>query len=535
LVNAHPCSGDGDNSPADTHQALSEREARFRTLAESSPTGVFHCDALGVPTYANQRVLDWHGMSFDDFAAGKSLDCVHPEDLQRVSDGMARSVGQTSGFDEEFRIVVNGDTRWIRVRTQAVMSPQGKTVVGTVGSVLDTTTERAAADERDRLQAQLNEARKLESLGWLAGGIAHDFNNLLVGILGNASLARAVLPLNARGHEALADIEVAARRASELTQQLLAYAGRARSDRHEVLVNELVADMPRLLGSRVPSAVSLSIELPPSSPIVIGEATQLRQVLLSILLNAVEAIGDGGGRVDVSVSREDIDTASLSHSLLGSSREPGSFAVISVRDNGHGMSPDEQARMFDPFFSTKSPGRGLGLAAALGTLNGHDGAIGVSSQKGHGTTVRVLLPSVGSVTPHQGMPSVDAAAGDGSGVILLVDDDTGVRTTARRILSRVGYTVVEATNGREALDQLDRFIEPPRGVILDLSMPVMDGAACLRELRVRGNTVPVLIVSGYDADNEADAFVRSGDAHFLPKPFNARELLGALLETLTPS
>lgn len=525
---------DGAPPPESAQLELMEREARFRTLAESSPTGVFLAGTDGTPTYANQRLLDWFAMRFDEFAAGARLDRVHPADLAQVRASMERSVGKTNSFDEEYRIVVDGHTRWIRVRTQSVLCPEGTTVLGQVGSVLDTTAERTAADERDRLQSQLQEARRLESLALLAGGVAHDFNNLLVGILGNASLARAVIPLDARGHEVLADIEHAAQRASELTQHLLAYAGRAQLDRREVMVNDLVADLPRLLGAHVPSSVALTIELPPASPIVDGDETQLRQVLLSLLTNAVESIGDARGRVDVTVTRDQLDTATLSGCLLGTSREPGPYVVIRVRDSGSGMSPDVQAKMFDPFFSTKAPGRGLGLAATLGILNGHGGAIEVSSQQGQGTTVRVMLPVVRGLTPYQGIPAIDAFARAESGVILLVDDDTGARTAARRILARVGYTVVEAGNGREALDQYDRMPEPPRGIVLDLAMPVMGGAECLRQLRARGSAVPVLMISGYDAEDEAQAYVRRGEARFLQKPYSARELLDALSETLAP-
>lgn len=535
MDSGHASRDDGAPATDPAQHALIEREALFRTLAESSPTGVFLADAHGTPTYANQRLLDWFGLRLDEFVAGRWLDLVHPADLPQVGAAMERSVGKAQGFDEEYRLVVNGHTRWIRVRTQAVMCPDGTTVLGQVGSVLDTTSERAAADERDRLQAQLEEARRLESLGLLAGGVAHDFNNLLVGILGNASLARAVIPLDARGHEVLTDIEQAAQRASELTKYLLAYAGRAHVDRREVIVNDLVAELPRQLGAHVPSAISLAIELPPSSPIVDGDETQLRRVLLSLITNAVEAIGDRPGRVGVSVSRDSLDAAALSHCVLGTSRAPGPYAVITVRDSGIGMSADVQAKMFDPFFSTKSAGRGLGLAAMLGILNGHDGAIEVTSHRGHGTTIRVLLPVVRGLTPYQGVPAIDAFARVESGVILLVDDDTSARTAARRILTRVGYTVVEAADGREALALFDRMTEPLRGVVLDLAMPVMGGAECLRQLRGRGRPVPVLLISGYDAEDEAQGYVRRGEARFLAKPYGARELLDALSETLAPA
>ncbi|QJR34297.1 hybrid sensor histidine kinase/response regulator [Gemmatimonas groenlandica] len=525
---------DGVQPTEPAEQTLLAREALFRTLAESSPTGVFLADAHGTPTYANQRLLDWFGLRLDEFATGRWLDCVHPADVAQVRAGMERSIGKAQSFDEEYRVVVDGHVRWIRVRTQAVMCPKGTTVIGQVGSVLDTTGERAAADERDRLQVQLEEVRRLESLGLLAGGVAHDFNNLLVGILGNASLARAVIPLDARGHEVLTDIEQAAHRASELTKHLLAYAGRARVERRTVIISDLVADVPRQVGAYIPSVVSLAIELPPSSPIVDGDETQLRRVLLSLITNSVEAFGDGHGRVDVTVSREHLDAAALSHVALGTSREPGWFAVITVRDTGIGMSADVQAKMFDPFFTTKGPGRGLGLASTLGILNGHDGAIGVTSQHGHGTTMRVLLPLVRGLTPYPGTPVIDAFARVESGVILLVDDDTGARTAARRILTRVGYTVVEAADGREALDLYDRMTEPPRGVVLDLAMPVMGGAECLRQLRLRGSVAPVLLISGYDAEDEAQGHVRRGEARFLQKPYTARGLLDALHDTLAP-
>lgn len=524
---------DRANPPDLAQRALMEREALFRTLAESSPTGVFLADAAGTPTYANQLLLDWFALTPDEFTDGRWIDRVHPVDLPTVVAGRARSEGQSNSFDAEYRIVVDGATRWLRVRTQPVMCPEGSTVLGQVGSVLDTTVERLAADERDRRQAQVQQARKHESLGLLAGGVAHDFNNLLVGILGNASLARAVIPLDARGHEVLADIERAALNASELTQHLLAYAGRARAEFREVNINELVAALPEWVGANVPSAVSLSLDLPPVSLLVDGDHAQLRQVLISLITNAVESIVDLRGRVEVAVSIESFDAAALSRGVHGTARVPGPYVVISVRDNGVGMSADVQEKMFDPFFSTKSPGRGLGLAATLGILNGHGGSLLVSSQQGDGTTIHVLLPLAGGIAPSRDMPAIDAFERAESGVILLVDDDAGARAVARRILGRVGYTVIEAENGREALEQFDRMPAPPRGVVLDLAMPVMGGAECLRALRARGSNVPVLLISGFDADDVAQGFVRRGEARFLHKPYGARTLLDALRETLT--
>ncbi|WP_411279535.1 response regulator [Gemmatimonas sp.] len=401
----------GGDPPHLAQHALLEREALFRTVAESSPVGVFLVDVQGIPTYANQRLLDWFALEFEAFATRAWLDRVHPSDLPGVVASLERRAGTSTSVDEAYRIVVDSHTRWIRVRTQPVMSPEGTTVLGHVGSVVDTTSERVAADERERLPSTLPQARTLESLESPAVGVGHDVNNRLVGILGNASLARDAISSSDRGQDLRADIARAAPRALALTQHLMAFTDRARGDRRDLTVSELVVD---------------------------------------------------------------------------------------------------------------------------GIINGHDGAIRVSSPPGLGTTVCALLPVSRGLAPSQGLPAIDALRWEESGVILLVDDDRGARTVARRILTRAGYTVVEARNGREALDHYDRMPEPPRGVVLDLAMPIMGGAECLLALRARGHTAPVLIISGYDADNVAGAHVRRGEARFLQKPYRAQELLDALRDTLAP-
>ncbi|WP_373059044.1 response regulator, partial [Gemmatimonas sp.] len=322
-------------------------------------------------------------------------------------------------------------------------------------------------------------------------------------------LTGAAIPLDDRGQEVLGHVE-----------------------RRQLDVNDLVAEVVGTLGSHIPPAVSLSIVLSHAGPIIDGDAAQLRQVLRSLVSHAVASIGDGHGRVELSVSRDTFDATALADCLLGAAREPGPFAVISVRDTGVGVSADVQERLFDPFFSTKASGGGPVLAATLGIVDGHDGAIWVSSQENHGTTVSVLLPVVRGRTPVQDMPAIDALARAESGVILLIDDDTGARTAARRILTRVGYTVVEAANGREGLDHYDRMPELPRGLVLDVAMPIMGGAECLLELRARGCSAPVLFISGYDAEDVAGRHVRRGEARFLQKPYSARELLDALRDTL---
>jgi two-component system cell cycle sensor histidine kinase/response regulator CckA len=508
--------------------ALREREALFRTLAESSPLGVFLVDAQWQPTYANRRLLRWFAMDFEAFRRREWRQRVHPDDAPAFAGGDPERADNGRPVDMQYRIVVDGTTRWIRVRTEPLRDEETGLVSGHVGSVLDISAERFAAEEQDRLEAQLQQARRLEALGLLAGGIAHDFNNMLVGILANASLAREQLPPGAVSRAPLDDIATSAHRAADLTRELLAYAGRARVERRPIALHELVQELPVLLGARVPPQVTLEVTAGPRLA-VDGDATQLRQVVLNLLTNAVDAIGEVTGTVSLDVVAADLTAAQLAECVLGGERPAGSYAIITVRDTGGGMPPEVQERMFDPFFSTKHNGRGLGLAATLGILNTHGGAIDVRSVPGRGTSIRVVLPVSRYPFTPPSSPAVDALPDDGeTGTVLLVDDDASARTAARRILERAGFAVVEAVNGQDALDRYAALPSLPKAIVLDVSMPVMGGAECLRHLRARGSTVPVLMVSGYDADDVASHIVAAGDATFLQKPYTAAALQQAV-------
>jgi PAS domain S-box-containing protein len=506
--------------------ALREREARFRTLAESSPTGVFQTNPEGYVVYANQRLLQWLDLDQQSFASGAWIARVHPDDLPTVREAERRTEELQIPFDCEYRIVVNERVRWLRVRSEAFYDDAGH-VLGHIGSVLDTSAERFAAEERSRLQAQLQHSRRLESLGLLAGGVAHDFNNLLVGILANASLARDERDQSSTALEALDDIMHAAQRAADLTRQLLAYAGRARVERRQVLLTPMARELPKVLGARVPAHVRFLVS-GDSDVAVDGDETQLRQVVLNLVTNAVDAVGNTPGEISVAISARDFTMEELQRCLLGRERMPGRYTVIAVRDSGAGMSPEVQERMFDPFFTTKSSGRGLGLAATLGILNGHGGAIQVESTVGLGTTICVLLPVSQHHPTPPGIPVIVEDTPAGTGTVLLVDDDSSARSAAKRILVRAGFTVHEAEHGADAITVLEGLAEPPRIIVLDLSMPIMSGDECLRTLRARGCTIPVLMSSGYDADDVASHLVVPGATHFLQKPYTARGLLAAI-------
>jgi two-component system cell cycle sensor histidine kinase/response regulator CckA len=376
--------------------------------------------------------------------------------------------------------------------------------------------------ERKRLEEQLHQSQKLEGLGILAGGVAHDFNNLLTGIMSNASLASSSLPPGSPARSLVADVVQAAESASGLTRQLLAYAAGGRLAPELIDLSKLAHGIAGLLRRSIPSMVEVRLGLRPGLPAIEGDTAQLQQVLMNMVINAAEAIGAGKtGTVQVSTGVQEVDERCLRKAYGASAAAPGRHVYLEVGDNGRGMDEATRARIFDPFFTTKSTGRGLGLAAVLGTVSAHKGALRVDSAPGRGSAFRLLFPvAAGAAAEPVTRMAQDLA---GSGTVLVVDDEELVRRAAQQALERFGYTVLTAPGGREAVAMLseDDSIEV---VILDLTMPVMNGAETLDCIRQMRPGLPVVLSSGY---NEVDATRRFGSgvaAVFLQKPYTAARL-----------
>ncbi len=505
---------------------LLEREARFRLLAESSPNGVFLTNESGATTYASARLLDWFDLTLTDFAEGRWIDRLHPDDRDAVAAWGADPDERRRPFRHSYRIVVGGETRFLRIRTEPLFAPGGE-LLGHVGSVEDATAEHRAAAERAQLEERVQQARKLESVGLLAGGIAHDFNNLLVGVLANASFAREMVGSDGPTAEALSDIERSALRAAELTRQLLSYAGRASVRREVIDIAEMVTELPGLLGARVPPSVEFTVSLATAQARVLGDRTELRQVVMNLITNAVDSIR-GPGRVRVVVAREHCTRERLAACVLGAERAEGEYVTVSVEDSGSGMPKDVMDRMFDPFYSTKGTGRGLGLAATLGLLNSHAGCVSVQSRPDEGTRVRVLLPASDDAVPAQALEPESGPSSLGQGLLLLADDDLAARTAARRVLQRTGYRVIEAEDGAQAVARFEERAGRWACVVLDLTMPVMTGDVALKEIRARDGDVPVLIISGYAPEDVAARVHSMERVQVLQKPYSSAELLRAI-------
>ena len=372
--------------------ALRTSEDRFRTLTMASPLGIFLTDANGDCTFVTPRMRDLWGAPIEKLLGRGFLDAAHPDDRTRVLAAWQTAVREGGELSIEYRVLrPEGDVRWICERTAA--HHEGMVVTGFVGTVEDISAQKAAAEDRRRLESQMLHAQKLESLGVLAGGLAHDFNNLLVGILGNASVAREELPAGAPTAVLLGEIETAAHRAAELTTQLLAYAGKGRFNVLPLDVSEAVRETSSLLQSAISKRTTLTPLLDDHLPLISADATQVRQVIMNLLTNASDALNDQDGEITLRTGTMYADEVWLAGCLAADGVQPGEFVFVEVIDTGVGMSAETLARIFDPFFTTKFTGRGLGLAATLGIVRGHRGALDVKSVLGSGSTFRVVFPA----------------------------------------------------------------------------------------------------------------------------------------------
>ena len=370
------------------------------------------------------------------------------------------------------------------------------------------------------LQSKLLQMQKLESLGVLAGGIAHDFNNLLTAIIGNATLAQLELPEDSSVRATLQDILLTSQRAATLSRQMLAYSGKGHFEVKIVDLSHQVTEIAHLLEATIPKKVEVKLELSTDTLTVEVDVAQLQQIVMNLVINAAEAIGARPGVVTVRTGEEFVHEPPNDAFVDPNTFAPGRYAYVEVRDNGVGMSAETRAKIFDPFFTTKFSGRGLGLAAVLGAVRGHRGLIRLESALGVGSTFRALLPATDQ--PAERARPLAAVTFQGSGVILIVDDESVVRSAARRILQRMGFATLEATNGREAVEMFAAHADDISAVILDMTMPEMCGDEALRQIRALDPEAVVLVSSGYN-DVEAN-FNDAPPNGFLLKPYTPAEL-----------
>jgi two-component system cell cycle sensor histidine kinase/response regulator CckA len=519
---------------------LREEAAFRRAIIEKAADGLCVCHAIeSFPNVAftvwNGRMCEITGYTMDEINARGWYQSLYPDpDVQKRA--MARMARMREGDDivgEEWEIVrKDGAKRIVTISTSVIRSAGDQAHV--LALIHDLTERRRADEERRELEAQVQHTQKLESLGVLAGGIAHDFNNLLMSMLGNADLALLDLPVASPARDRISDIESTARRAADLCRQMLAYSGKGRFVIELLDLAKVITEISRMLEVSISKRAVLRLNFADNLPMVRADATQVRQVIMNLITNASEALGEKNGVISISTGAMDCDRAYLRETFLDEGLAEGRYVYLEVADTGCGMDEETRKKIFEPFFTTKFTGRGLGMAAVLGIVRGHRGAIKVYSEPKRGTTVKVLLPAAPAAADVAEPRPASVAQRRFSGTVLLADDEESVRTIARLMLERLGFDVVTAIDGRETLDVFRAHRDRIVCVLLDLTMPNLDGEETFRELRRIDRQLRVVLSSGYNEQDVVQRFVGRGLTGFIQKPYQLETLRTVLHAVLNP-
>jgi PAS domain S-box-containing protein len=511
-------------------QALAESERRYRRIVETSSEGLWTIDADHRTTFVNPRMAEILGLRPQDILHRHPFEFMDEEGREITRQALDR---RREGVRESYQckfIRRDGAPVWAWMSASPLVDDDGS-YAGSLAMVTDVTEFVRAERQREELQSQLNQSQRLETVGKLAGGVAHDFNNLLAVILNYASFLKEELDDSAEAAEGLDEIRRAAERGAALTRRLLAFSRRDTGRPETLDLPKVVSDVRRMLERTMGKEVELEIETVGEVPPVIADLHQLEQVLLNLAINARDAMPDGG-RLHLMLRELSLDEEDA---RLRADARPGRYACIEVADTGTGMSAEVAAQAFDPFFTTKPAGEGtgLGLAMVYGIVTNAGGHVTLDSRPGEGTRIGVHLPAAARQADRPdppGPPTPRAAAGQ---TILLVDDESAVRTIAARILSRHGYEVVEAAGGDEALAVYRTLPEIPDLMLTDVAMPRMSGLELARRLpEERPPAPPVVFMSGYSGASVSTPEALERAAGFLEKPFDAETLLHRVGEAL---
>ncbi|HEX9078676.1 MAG TPA: PAS domain S-box protein [Desulfuromonadaceae bacterium] len=514
----------------EAEEALSRALAFVKTLLDSSPMGIRVFDGeTGACVQTNRTAAD---------IAGGAVEALLRQNFREL--GSWRDAGITATAEA---VLADGQTRRIETDLYTSFGKQviaryhfsrfsadGKPHLLVMGR--DATEERRLEQENKRIAEQMLHVQKLESLGVLAGGIAHDFNNILTAVLGNADLALMRLPPASTARENILRIEQAARQAAELARQMLAYSGKGRFVIETLDINKVITEMTHMLDVSITKKAALRYNLVRDLPLIEADATQLRQVIMNLVINASEAIGEQSGVIAISTGVVECDRAYLSETWIDEGLSEGRYVYLEITDTGCGMDRETASKIFEPFFTTKFTGRGLGMAAVLGIVRGHKGAIKLYSEQGKGTNFKILLPATGRAFSRQASATSHQESWQATGTVLLVDDEEAIRTLGREMLLELGFDVLTAGNGREALEIFHPKKDEIVCVILDLTMPLMDGEETFRELRRIRPDARVVLSSGYNELEVTRKFVGTGLAGFIQKPYKLAALGQKLREVI---
>ena len=507
-------------------QALHESEARLQGFIHHAPAAIAFKGMEGQFLMVNPRMETRLGLPREEIL-GRTVHQLFPDAMglamQNADEHLLRT-GSSIEQEEQWTHADGSSHDYLSQRFPLVDNTGRCWGLGILSTDIT---------ERKQAGLALLQSKKLESMGLLAGGIAHDFNNLLGAILGNLGLAQMEISPMAPARLRLETIETLVVRASDLTRQMLAYSGRGKFQIKSLNLNDLVQEMTHLIGISISKKAVLRFTLDPQLPSIEADPAQIQQVVTNLIINAADAIGERSGVITIGTHSVALDENGLGFQFAGQALSPGPFVALEVADNGCGMSPEILNRIFDPFFTTKFTGRGLGLAAIQGIVRGHQGGIQVQSEPGKGTTFKLLFPATGLAAEVD--PPQEAVAGyRGAGNVLVVDDEESIRAVAIGILGHIGFAAFQAEDGIEALKILRLHREEICLVIMDLTMPHLDGEETYRALRQEGFTMPVILSSGFNEMEAVNRFMGKGLAGFLQKPYRASDLVKLVRSILDP-
>jgi PAS domain S-box-containing protein len=515
--------------------ALQETRDRLNAVLSSLEDAVWSTSPDGQTVlYANPASAIIYGCAESDFNpwSGHVLSSIHADDREKISSLLFRLQNESS-VSEEYRIIrTESETRWFRLRARLMSNAEGNPL-RIDGITTDITDSKTAEAERRQFEVQLQQTQKLESLGILAGGIAHDFNNLLTAVIGYLTLSKMELPSDTKIHRFLTEAEHASQRAADLARQMLAYSGRGKFVSQRVALGQVFDDMNPILRVSVSRNTELTFNHEKNVPAIEVDVTQLRQIILNLVINASDSLGEAGGSITISTGVSHCTEEFLASTWLKLALPAGDYCYLDVTDSGCGIAEDKLARIFDPFFTTKFTGRGLGLSAVLGIVRGHHGAIDVKSTVGKGTSFRVYFPaSAQSAQPILQPKHESNRTWQVHGLALLVDDDASVLQVGKSMLERLGFQVLTACDGLEAIKIYQQRADEIQIVILDLTMPNLDGQQTLKELRQIRVDAPVLLSSGYTEHDVMRRLAGSRYSGFVPKPYSVENLMTVLQSVL---
>ena len=511
-------------------EAVRESEERFSSFMEHLPACAYIKDAQGRHIFVNAMLASLAKVMGGSLVGKTNEDLWPPEMAKRLSDSDTTVMTSGTPLVIQEDVSLNGEMRTYLSYKFIIGKESEKKFLA--GISFDITEQKRAEEERLELERQVQHAQKVNSLGVLAGGIAHDFNNLLTSILGYSDLVQLALPADSTTHSYIDKVIKGARRAAALTHQMLTYAGKGEVVVEVLDVSSVVEDMSRLLEVSISKKCEIKYEFLEGLPSIEADVSQMRQVIMNLITNASEAIGDRSGVIKVSTGVMYCDNTYLTGTYHYEKLPEGQYVYLEVSDNGCGMSEETRAKVFDPFFTTKFSGHGLGLSALLGIVRSHSGAVKVYSESGKGTTFRVFLPASNKPAKPRDVSGVKLPHWCGRGFALIVDDEESVRGLARVMLEEMGFSVLTASDGKEGVEVSRRESDRISVVLLDMTMPHMDGEEVFREMRRIRKDVPTILSSGYNEKSATVRFAGLGLAGFIQKPYSYTDLLAIVRKAL---